>query len=277
LPVAAGHFRAGDLQRARIFCAACQHDRVEVFLQALDRNVHAHFGAGLEGHPFGFHLHRAAVDQLLFHLEIGDAVTEQAAQTIRFFEQRHRMAGTGQLLRAGHACRAGTDHGHAAAGLFSRNLRHDPAFVPSAIDNRAFDALDRHRLVGDVQRAGCFARGGADAAGEFREVVGGMQHFQRILPIAFVNQMVPVRDDVVHRAAVMAIRDAAVHAPRSLPAQRVFCVRDHEFAIVLQPRLGIVIGAILAVEFEEAGFLAHRSIPYSAATEAAAVRSASSC
>jgi hypothetical protein len=29
---------------------------------------------GLEGHAFGFHLRHAAVDQVLLHLEVGNAV-----------------------------------------------------------------------------------------------------------------------------------------------------------------------------------------------------------
>ena len=78
------------------------------------------------------------------------------------------------------------------------------------------DGLDAHRIIIDVQRTGRFTWGRADAAGKVREVVGGVQHFDRTLPVLAIYQIVPVRDDVVDRAAALAERDAAIHATRTL-------------------------------------------------------------
>ena len=64
----------------------------------------------------------------------------------------------------------------------------------------------------EVQRAGGFARRRADAARELGEVVGRMQVARRLLPVAPVDEIVPVRDLVVHRTAVVTERDAAIHA-----------------------------------------------------------------
>src|SRR5690606_29887907 len=61
----------------------------------------------------------------------------------------------------------------------------------------------------------------------------------------------------VHRTAVVTVGDAAVHAPRGLVAQGLLAVRDDELAVVLDAFLRIGIAAILAVDLEEAGFLAH--------------------
>ena len=257
----AGHFRAGDCQRARILCAARQHHRIEIFAQGLERDVDADLLRGFEGHPFGFHLLAPAVDQVLFHLEVGNAVAQQAADAVALFEHGHAMPRARQLLRAGHARRARTDHGDRFAGLLGRHLRCHPAFFPPAINDRAFDRLDRHRLVDDVQCAGRLAWGGADAAGEFGEVVGGMEHRQRPLPIRFVNEVVPVRDQVVHRTAVVTIGNAAIHAARGLPRQRAFIRLDDEFAVVLQPLLRIEIIPLTAVQLEKSGILAHVSLP----------------
>ena len=124
---------------------------------------------------------------MLFHLEVRNAVTQQTADPVVLLEQGNAVSRARELLGAGHARRAGAYHRDRLACAPGGHLRRDPPFAPAAIDDFAFDRLDRHRLVDDVQRAGGLARGRADAAGELREVVGRMQHFQRILPIAFVD------------------------------------------------------------------------------------------
>ena len=78
----------------------------------------------------------APVDQVLLHLEVGDAVAQQAADAVVLLEHRHRMAGAGQLLGAGQARRAGADHRDALAGAARRGLRRDPALLPAAVDDR---------------------------------------------------------------------------------------------------------------------------------------------
>ena len=71
-------------------------------------------------------------------------------------------------------------------------------------------------VVVDVERAGGLARRRAHAARHLGEVVGGVQVERRRLPLVAVDEVVPVRDLVVDRAAVVAVGDAAVHAARRL-------------------------------------------------------------
>ena len=89
------------------------------------------------------------------------------------------------------------------------------------IDDVLLDQLDGDRLFVDAQHAGFFARGRADPAGEFGEVVGLEQHVQGVFPAVLVNQVIPLGDDVAQRAAVVAERDAAVHAACALGAELV--------------------------------------------------------
>ena len=84
-----------------------------------------------ERHALGLHLLDAAVDVRLLHLEVGDAVAQQAADAVVLLEHRHRVAGARQLLRRGQARRAGADHRHLLAGLAPRRLRHAPSPRPS--------------------------------------------------------------------------------------------------------------------------------------------------
>ena len=108
--------RPGTSQVARPLGAAGQHHRVVVVEQRLDRDVGADLDAGAELDAFGLHLLDAAVDQVLLHLEVGDAVAQQAADAVGLLEHRHRMAGARQLLGAGQAGRAGADDRDALAG-----------------------------------------------------------------------------------------------------------------------------------------------------------------
>ena len=92
----------------------------------------------------------------------------------------------------------------------------NPALVPGALDDAAFDELDGDGGLIDAQHASCFAGSGADAAGEFREVVGGVEAANGALPAAVIDQVVPVGDEVIDRAARVAEGHAAIHAASAL-------------------------------------------------------------
>ncbi len=98
------------------------------------------------------------------------------------------MAGAGELLGGGKAGWAGADDRDLLAGAGLRRLGRDPALVPGAVDDGAFDRLDGDRRVLDVQRAGRLAGGGADAAGELGEIVGRVKVDRRLAPAAVVDE-----------------------------------------------------------------------------------------
>ena len=82
----------------------------------------------------------------------------------------------------------------------------------------ALDVLDGHGRLVDAEDAGAFAGGGADAAGELGEVVGLVQTVECFSELAFVDQVVPLGDEVVDGAAGLGLAegDAAVHAACAL-------------------------------------------------------------
>ena len=162
--------------------------------------VDADMDAVMEGHAFGLHLLDAAVDVHLLHLEVGDAVAHQAAGLGAALVDVHVMAGARELLRAGQARRARADDGDLLAGLARRQFGLQP-LRDGAVGDRAFDRLDGDRVVVDVERAGRLARRRADAAGHFREIVGRVQVARGLLPVAAIDEVVPVRNLVVDRAA----------------------------------------------------------------------------
>ncbi len=211
----------------------------------------------MEGDAFGFKLGHATINDMLFHFEIGNAVAQQATGFRVFFKQMHIMACAGELLGASKACGPRADNRDALAGFLFGNLRGNPAFGPTAFDDCMFNRLDRHGAFDEVQRAGGLARGGADAAGELREVVGRMQVAAGFSPVVVINEIVPVGDLVVDGAAVVAIRNAAIHAAGRLIAQGFFPERYDEFLVVADTVGRRQVLAILTVDFQEAGCLSH--------------------
>ena len=142
-----------------------------------------------------------------------------------------------------------------------RRRRHHPALVEGAIDDRDLDGLDRHRVVVDPEHARALARRRAQAAGELREVVGGVQAVDRVPPVIAVDEVVPVRDDVAERAALVAERDAAVHAPSRLLLQLVAREGEVDLLPVAQALVDRSGRPLLALDLEEAGDLAHGVLP----------------
>src|SRR4029450_552696 len=71
------------------------------------------------------------------------------------------------------------------------------------------------------------------------------------------HEVVPVRDDVVDRAARLAERDAAVHAARALLRRGVVLERQHELAVVAHALARGLRDLGDALELHEAGDLAH--------------------
>ena len=88
-----------------MFGAAGQQHRVIVALELLDADVAADMDVAMEGDAFGRHLRDTPLDDVFFHLEVGDAVAEQAARMGVLLVDMHVVAGAGELLRRGETGR----------------------------------------------------------------------------------------------------------------------------------------------------------------------------
>ncbi len=175
---------------------------------------------GAEGHALGRHLVHAAVDQVLFHLEVGDAVAQQAADAVLLLEQRHVMAGARELLGAGHAGRAG-------ARPRRPSCRSWPSGGSGSIQPSSHPrSTMAHSIVLIVTGLSSMfsVQDASHGAGQMRPVNSGKllvecRLIERLLPLLAIDQVVPVGDLVVDRTAVVTERDAAIHAARGLAVQ----------------------------------------------------------
>src|ERR1019366_1750055 len=113
-----------------------------------------------------------------------------------------------------------------------RRFGADPSLVESAVDDGLFDLLDRHRVVVDGKDTCRFARGRTQAAGELREVVGGVESLDGRLPVVTEDEVVPLRDEIPERTSVVTEGNAAVHAARALVAQHLQRQWEVDLAVV---------------------------------------------
>jgi hypothetical protein len=254
---------AGDLEIARVLGAAGEKDGVEIAPQVGDGDVHADVGVDLELHSFGAHLLEAAVDEVLLHLEVRDAVAEEAADAVALLEDGDGVAGAGELLGSGEPGGSGADDGDAFAGADGRRLGADVALVEGAVGDRLLDELDGDGRLIDAEDARGLARRRTDAAREFGEIVGRVELADGLAPLAVEDEVVPIGDQVGERAAGMAEGHAAIHAAGALGLDAL----DGERLIDLEPVVDalprVAAGGELAGVLEEAGDFTHERAPSS--------------
>jgi hypothetical protein len=177
------------------------------------------------------------------------------------------VPGSGELLGARQARGAGADDRDGLARHALRAPQRDEPGFPCPVGNGGLDVLDRHRGLVDGQHAGGLARGGAEPAGELGEVVGGVQPLARSRPVAAPDKIIPFRDEVPERAAVVA-----EGTPQSM--QRPACVLDDrqqaspvvDLVPVLHPLPDRAAGAVSARVLQEALGVWHGALQRQQAT-----------
>ena len=248
---------ARNRQIARFLGAARQDHGIMSGDQIGRLHVDPDIDVAMKLDAFGLHLAETPIDQRLFHLEVRNAVAEQPARFPVFLVDMHLVSGTSELLGAGEASRTGADHSDLLAGRAAKHFGLDPAVGKGPINDRAFDRFDRHGRVGEVERTRGLAGRGADAAGEFRKIVGRVKVARGFLPIGAIDEIVPIGDLVVDRATVVTIRDAAIHAACRLIPRRFLRQRKGEFLVIPDAVRRRRIAPIAPIDLKETGDLAH--------------------
>jgi hypothetical protein len=84
-----------------------------------------------------------------------------------------------------------------------------------------------------------------------------VQNIQGGSPFAAVHHVVPVRDDVIDRAPVVAKWDTAIHASRALFRQFRRVKGDRKFVVMLDPVSGRSAAPIFAWYVKKSRYFTH--------------------
>jgi len=134
----AGFGRTGGQQDSVVFCD-------EFFWIDILTDI----GTCDELDTFGGHEIEASLDDTFVEFHVGDSIGQESTDPVGAFVDRHVVSCLVQLVGSGQAGRSTSDDGDFFPAANFGWFGHDPAFFEAAVDDRAFDILDRHRWVRD--------------------------------------------------------------------------------------------------------------------------------
>ena len=258
---------AGNIQVAGLFRAAAEHHGIVAVQDVLCGHGPADVHVGAELHALGLHDLDAALDDGFDQLHVGDAVHQQAAHPVGPLENGDGVASDVEVFGHGKAGRAAADDGDALAGAGGGRGGVEPALCVARFHDGVFVLADGDAAAGHVAAgARRLTQGRADPARELREAVGGTKSVERQLPFALIDQVVPLRDQVVQRAtgghaadhhARLTEGNAAVHAAGRLCLLLLAGEPDVKFVEVFDALQRRNIAAGLARIIHKSSGLAH--------------------
>src|SRR5262249_18155098 len=112
----------GHRHFARLFGAAGEHDRVVLRNELVRVEIDADVSAVMKHDAFRLHLRDTAVDVMLLHLEIRDAIAQEPARVGPTLIDVNVVSGAGKLLCTGKTGWAGAYRCYCFAGALRRRL-----------------------------------------------------------------------------------------------------------------------------------------------------------
>src|SRR5262249_1288256 len=119
--------------------AAGQQDRIEVLTEVFDRHVHSNIRVRTERDAFLRHQSQPSVENLLLHLEFGNSVTKQSANSIGSLEPGDPVTSLIQLRCRGKARGSRAYDGDFLSGPHCRGRSPHPAFIEGSLDDADFN------------------------------------------------------------------------------------------------------------------------------------------
>src|SRR3990170_4373968 len=251
--VAPGQLLAGDAHLAADAGAGADEDGVEaVGEHIVDRYVAADPGVADELDADAAQEVELLGEDLLAHLEVGDAVEEDAARLRPGLEHGAGVTDPGELFGYGQGGGPGADDGDLlSAGR--RQLRQREALRPPLVvrDERLQLADGHRRLAAPVRRAG----GEADDAGALAEGLLGAEAAAHLGEVGGLTEDVGGGDDVaalqeeeragyvvVYGAGFLAGGGGAVDAALGLDDGGIEVIAEEGLVPVLDPLRGVLFG-----------------------------------
>ena len=141
------------------------------------------------------------------------------------FKHCHLVSSAVQLHGGCKPGRTAADNGYFFSSTDFRRVRTDQSGVPGVFNNGTLVGLCRHRISVEIAGAGSLAQRRAYPGGKLRKTVGFRQAIIRLFPVSMIHQIVPLRHQIIQRAAGshagnhasgLAERHAACHTAGSL-------------------------------------------------------------
>ena len=254
---------AGDIELAGRLRADGQTDRIEVATELVDAELFADIHTGPEHDSFGRQLREASIEHVLLELEIRNAIPQQATHAIILLEDDNGVAESTELLSGGESRRTGADDGNTPSRLLSRKERRYPILGEPAIGDCLLDRANRHRLLDQREHACRLTGRRTEPPGELGEIVRRVQRVQCVAPPPTEHELIPIRDDIAHGTARIALteRHAAIHASCALRAELVLRKCRVELAPMLHARMHRLARRRRAAEAEKAFRVTQAAIP----------------
>ena len=250
---------AGHRQVARDARAGREHDGVVPLAQLADADVDADVDAEAKLDALGDELLDAPLDEPLLDLELRNAEADEPAGRLvalvdddvlaaraRAAARTRARPGPSRRRRRCARCAAAAGCGAIQPSSQARlTIASSTCLIETASPS----------LISSTHAASHGA--GQSRPGELGEVVRAVELLDRLLPAVAVDEVVPVRDQVAERAAVVAERHAALHAARRLLAQLDERQRADELAEVADALGRRRSGASTRFRLRKAPMLAH--------------------
>ena len=149
------------------------------------------------------------------------------------------MAAAAEQMRRRQPHRAGTDDRHGPSGANLRFCRDDDSLFKAVFGQKQLVFPDGHRAVHLAADACALAERRTDAAGEFREAVDLEQAGERVRRVSLAQHVVPLRDQVVQRAA------------KGPSAERTAGLTERNAAVIAAAGLGLALLQSLVVHGQD--------------------------
>ena len=215
------------------------------------------------------HKGHAALDHVFRKLHIGNAVHEQPAGAVVALNDRHQRPAPRELPCGSKPRRPRSHHGNPRRILGSRLKPVRTTVRPFPIGNGAFVVVDGRGLVAHPAKvARSLAKGRAHTARELRQRRGKRETLGGLGPSSAIHELVPLRDEVVERAAArasaakrtahLAKRNPAHHAAARLSALGIFIEVHIELVVVANALAHRAQRMCLAIPLKKCSRLPHR-------------------
>ena len=264
------YIAVGDRQIPRLLGAATENHRIILSQQVFSLYIAAHIHTGSELYALSGHLFHPPKDHFLLQLHVRDSVHQQAAGPVRPLKYSDLMTALVELIRSRQPRRAGTDHGNPLSGAYLRDMRRHLSMGVGPFDNAQLILFDRDRVSVQAAGAGRLAQRGADSSGKLGKIIGFAQPLIGQIKIAGVDQIIPLRHQVMERAAGkhpveldtrLTEGDAALHTAAALLPPLLLGQQRVKFIPMLDALQGLLSGIAAALVIQKSGWFSHYCSP----------------